>query len=370
MQFIIRRSRGQLELLDHRKRGGFTLIELLVVIAIIAVLIALLLPAVQAAREAARRSQCTNNLKQLALAAANYESSNGTLPTGNYWYIPSWDPTTVTYGPSVFVNMMPYMEQTQGYNAYNYSLGFEETQNLTVAGIGISGLWCPSDGSTGQGFTLTPDLASGFYGAAPGQIAIQQFTNYAGCQGSWGLYVSPPDGPGIFPANLAVTNGVIYAQAATRLSSITDGTSNTFLFGERAHGVFGAADAPFYFWWNSGYWGDTFFDAMFPINAYKKLSGKLDLSDPTNPYGGWWWVPLESASSFHPGGANFAFVDGSVHFIKESIATWPSDPNNSGEAVGLDYGKFGEHFWGKSTPRVYQALATRHVGEVIASDSY
>jgi prepilin-type N-terminal cleavage/methylation domain-containing protein/prepilin-type processing-associated H-X9-DG protein len=370
MRCVFQCRRNRTAAPNRSDRSGFTLIELLVVIAIIAVLIALLLPAVQAAREAARRAQCSNNLKQIALAAANYESSNGILPTGNYWFTPSWGLTTVTYGPSVFVNMMPYMEQTQSFNAYNFKLGFEETQNVTIAGIGINGLWCPSDSSTGQGFTLSPDLASGFYGVASGQSAVQQFTNYAGCQGSWALYVSPPDGPGIFPANLAVTNGVIYAQAATRLSSISDGTSNTFLFGERAHGVFGAADAPFYFWWNSGYWGDTFFDAMFPINAYKKLSGKLDLNDPTDPYGGWWWVPLESASSYHPGGANFAFVDGSVHFIKESIATWPSDSKNGGEAVGIAYGQFGEHLWGTSTPRVYQALATRNVGEVIGSDSY
>ena len=130
--------------LTRSNRRGFTLIELLVVIAIIAVLIALLLPAVQAAREAARRAQCTNNLKQIALAAANYESSNGILPTGNYWFTPSWDPTTVTYGPSVFVNMMPYMEQTQAFNAYNYKLGFEETRTLRSRASAISGLWCPA----------------------------------------------------------------------------------------------------------------------------------------------------------------------------------------------------------------------------------
>src|SRR5262249_43189648 len=133
-----------------RIRPGFTLIELLVVIAIIGVLIALLLPAVQSAREAARRAQCTNNLKQLGLGMANYESANGSYPMAFFfqWY-PQGAPNGVTaadsYGP--MVALLPYIEQAQVFNALNSSLGMFCDQNQTVSAVGVNTLWCPSDGS-------------------------------------------------------------------------------------------------------------------------------------------------------------------------------------------------------------------------------
>jgi len=136
----------------HRRSGsrwigrGFTLIELLVVIAIIAVLIALLLPAVQAAREAARRAQCVNNLKQLALATHNYIDGNQTFPMGYglQWY-PGGNKFIQHFGP--FVAIAAYIEQGNAYNSLNQSVAIYIGENATINGIGLSVLWCPSDGN-------------------------------------------------------------------------------------------------------------------------------------------------------------------------------------------------------------------------------
>ena len=139
---------------------GFTLIELLVVISIIGILIALLLPAVQAAREAARRAQCVNNLKQLALAAHNYESANGCFPMGTPVKVATFSAGWIQagdydYGHSLFVAMLPQLEQSALYNAVNFSVNIDLPQNMTIQRSQINSLLCPSDSAASQIDTLT-----------------------------------------------------------------------------------------------------------------------------------------------------------------------------------------------------------------------
>ena len=174
------------------RQRGFTLIELLVVIAIIAVLIALLLPAVQAAREAARRMQCTNNVKQLALAFANYESTNGCFPPASMATGPNPQEPYGGEDISVFVRMLPYYEQGPLWNAYNSIVDSgTHPANITLAGVGISTLWCPSDPTASATYSLSAPAYPGAsftdgylmgYTLPPGQW-YQHTTNYRGSIG-------------------------------------------------------------------------------------------------------------------------------------------------------------------------------------------
>jgi prepilin-type N-terminal cleavage/methylation domain-containing protein/prepilin-type processing-associated H-X9-DG protein len=354
----------------NRSRRGFTLIELLVVIAIIAVLIALLLPAVQAAREAARRAQCTNNLKQLGLAVANYESGNGSFPcTGIYAGYPGG---FVWYGHSAQVAMLPYLEQIPIANAFNFSLALWLPDNYTIHGTGMTALWCPSDANVPKIRTLAA-VAGGYtppQATPTGQPILQAMTNYVPCVGIWGLPYDPWTAD-ITAAADAMGGGVgaMTARRATKLSSITDGTSNTLLYGERAQGVSNAAaisaDEYLGMWWDSSWWAHSNFDTEYGINAHLKLSGFINNL-------GCWWAPVEAASSLHPGGANFAFCDGSVKFLKDTINSWPIVTTSFSpcDAPGIIYNAAGYELIGTAVPGVYQKLSSRSAGDVVSSDQY
>ena len=172
-----------------RRRSAFTLIELLVVIAIIAVLIALLLPAVQSAREAARRIQCTNNLKQVALAAMNYESANGTMPSAAFSSI-DYVKNYYRDNFSSFVRTLPFTEQSGAYNAINFNMTYANVENRTLAGVQMPALVCPSDTNTmPQPITSANGFGSNWDGVSATATGLAYFSSYASSQGTfWSNY--------------------------------------------------------------------------------------------------------------------------------------------------------------------------------------
>jgi prepilin-type N-terminal cleavage/methylation domain-containing protein/prepilin-type processing-associated H-X9-DG protein len=342
------------------RRRGFTLIELLVVIAIIAVLISLLLPAVQSAREAARRAQCVNNLKQLALASHNYIDVNGVFPLGSYMMPPPGDasgPGSGRHEHSILVRLLPFYEQAQLYNAFNASVHYAYPQNWTVNATGVSAIWCPSDGKIQGALDMTN----------AGQFALGlRFTSYKGNAGTWfspGRFqdASNPN----FSALLGQANGIYNFYSKTSLGAITDGTSNTMLMGEFAWSKVSVADQVCWAWWSSGNYADTMFTTLYPLNPFNKV-GDYSTGAGINAD-----LFVSAASSFHPGGANFAFCDGSVRFIKDSIQQPAMNPASANQPLPVNITVDANNiFTIISQLSVYQALSTRSGGEVISADAY
>jgi prepilin-type N-terminal cleavage/methylation domain-containing protein/prepilin-type processing-associated H-X9-DG protein len=297
-------------------RKAFTLIELLVVIAIIAILIGLLLPAVQKVREAAARTQCTNNLKQLGLSTLNYESSYQYLP-------PAWqNPTPAANIPglsqdpplpgaprftNLFVELLPYFEQENlqkrwDYNVINNNRGPDGSNSSQVIKI----LLCPSSPVAQQ---PKATVSGNVYG----------LNSYAGVAGRFSFRAPTA-------SSFVISNdGIFYINSRVRIAGITDGTSNTFMWGERynkdQHFDRMYTNFPIIGW--SGWaWcdqqnaiGDFLVGAAQPINWLIPASA-TGANSSANP---WVQQRLSTMGSGHTGGANVCLADGSVRFVRDSM---------------------------------------------------
>ena len=211
-------------------RRGFTLIELLVVIAIIAILIALLLPAVQQAREAARRTQCKNNLKQLGLALHNYESTHGRLPAGcTHAGFPRGAAGTHSFGPSYIGMLLPFVEQANAYNAMTWN----------GKSPGYVGEAVPSAGNLNQAVAMganPPTLCPSF--APPGtQSARENLNVYAGIAGAADMVSYAETRVFSYAQGAGTTKtsggGMLGVNKFVKFAEVTDGLSNTMMIGEQ-----------------------------------------------------------------------------------------------------------------------------------------
>jgi len=298
-----------------RRLRGFTLVELLVVIAIIGILVALLLPAIQAAREAARRTECNNNLKQWGVALHNYHDTVKRFPPGAVFY---GDPNN---RGSIHVRLLPYMEQSAVYDLFDFNTSTDNARipalpdgNTRLLAVTIPAHLCPSDGSTMTKLGSVPDQVqvSNYY---PSSGPTADISNSPSCSCSehalWQSYSSPGTSVGR-PAGPFSRQGWNYC---CPMADVTDGLSNTIFVGEVRGDCSNHVRVG---WSNSNKWGCF---TQIPIN-YDSCAADLTAAGGNGCKARCNWNTEVGFKSRHPGGAQFVFGDGSVHFLSESIDHW------------------------------------------------
>lgn len=312
-------------------RRAFTLVELLVVVAIIAILIGLLLPAVQRVRESASRTKCANNIKQIGLALHNYESSIGSFPSGCIsqlvnpnWTMPAGNctayPDDLGPGWGLFALLLPYLEQDGLSRSINFNLPIGDPANADVRRQRVVNYLCPSDvpfhvvNASTCGSPPQP-------GNTPQPLTDGGMCSYVGCLGgadannadpNYGCYEYQP------------FNGIFHRNSKIRTFDIPDGTSNTIGIGER-----------------SGRFVEALWAGMAPgcTMVYNQSNPPSQFNPSLNQPCQNWRAPLTAVvvhgrlsppndpagspgtfHSEHPGGVNFMFMDGSCHFIRNSVS--------------------------------------------------
>lgn len=302
-------------------RFGFTLVELLVVIAIIGILVALLLPAVQSAREAARRTQCSNNIRQLGLAILNYETGQKIFPISISLWNEGSRPTPQKNGKGWIVSILPQLEQGALYDQFvpgfvgdiNSSGGLKNPACANAMKYQLATLQCPSD-ATSRNSSLSTKMFQ-WEGVEVG------LTNYKGCIGDTRMGGGSSMWAGREPDchNTTGCSGIFYRnnyQEPVDIGQLRDGTTNTFMLGE---------DLPEHNYHSCAYYSNGDYSSCHAPLNYK----------PNPPTPGSWWNVISFRSS-HTGGGFFAMGDASVRFVAEGM-----------DAI------------------LYRGLATKNMGEVV-----
>jgi prepilin-type N-terminal cleavage/methylation domain-containing protein/prepilin-type processing-associated H-X9-DG protein len=343
---------------SHSRQGSgrfqaFTLVELLVVIAIIGVLVALLLPAIQAAREAARRMSCQNNLKQLGLACLNYESAKKVFPMGSTISNQKSAGTTVN-GLSWLATVMPFLEQAGISDVFEQRIEKYRSENsgkdpdVAYAPIfddlndsAIENYQCPSDNPAELIDSLNHKQAASSYVGVAGSAGSRAPDSTPASREAYGFHGSKGGFQG--PVNY---DGIFYMGSRTKVKDITDGTSNTLMAGERWYSLRGW---PVGGYWTAGISSGGPFGAQLPPTGpmdgqygfgYKNVDRRYTINATLGSGDVGYFVQHENEKervvapdgapktmslndllfgSFHPGGANFVYADGSVHFLGDDL---------------------------------------------------
>lgn len=293
-------------------RRGFTLVELLVVIAIIGVLVALLLPAVQAARESARRMSCSNNVKQIVIAAHNFHDTKGYFPPGalrsgadasTSEVSKKFGVTTNNVNHSWAIFVLPFMEQSNLYDRYDFNSNWAAAVNHPVVGTPLKGLTCPS----------TPGGSERFYTKTVDGVSV---TAAAGDYAPNNGYSSSLEGAG-YADVCVMRNGILQVNVTVNLTEIRDGSSNTILISEdagrpanyRAGKVYSPTAG------TDGGWADH--DCEFITHGMSQDGATSGGNCHTNCNNG------NEVYAFHSAGAMHGIADGSVRFIAKNMDMRP-----------------------------------------------